>query len=195
MNRFWPLGEPIIKFDTLPLLLASPFVEHEAEPSLGRSEPVVSRNSLRFCYSNRYAPLERLRCKSVGHVRQAGPNASIGALDRFWPPGRGLASLAHMQLLAPAHPAYNARVDRLDAIRLLQALVAAGANTRAPMASAWVDEIAVRDIELHGTALASAIAYAEGQTLARPRPNKRRLDLPHSPGSARRQGKCDLNCA
>ena len=58
---------------------------------------------------------------------------------------------------------YNARVDRLDAIRLLQALVAAGANTRAPMASAWVDEIAVRDMKLHGTGLASAIAYAEGQ--------------------------------
>ena len=62
-----------------------------------------------------------------------------------------------------AHPAYNARVDRLDAIRLLQALVAAGANTHAPMASAWVDEIAVRNMALHGTALASAIAYAEAQ--------------------------------
>jgi hypothetical protein len=68
-----------------------------------------------------------------------------------------------MQLLAPAHPFYNARVDRLDAIRLLQALVAAGQKPRAPMASAWVSEIAVRDMELHGTALASAIAYAEGQ--------------------------------
>ena len=56
--------------------------------------------------------------------------------------------------------AYNARVDRLDAIRLLQALVAAGANTRAPMDSAWADEI---DMELHGTGLASAIAYAEGE--------------------------------
>jgi hypothetical protein len=31
------------------------------------------------------------------------------------------------------------------------------------MASDWVDKIAVRDMELHGTALASAIAYAEGQ--------------------------------
>src|SRR5215472_15278930 len=82
MNRFWPLGEPIIKFDTLPLLLASPFVEHEAEPLLGRPEPVVSRNSLRFCYSNRYAPLDRLRCKSVGHVRQAGPNALRVAIGR-----------------------------------------------------------------------------------------------------------------
>jgi hypothetical protein len=51
----------------------------------------------------------------------------------------------------------------LDAIRLLKALVAAGAKPRAPMTSAWVDEIAVRDMELHGTALASAIAYAEGE--------------------------------
>jgi len=58
---------------------------------------------------------------------------------------------------------YSARVDRLDAIRLLQALVAAGANTRAPMDSAWVDEIAVRDMALHGAQLAAAIAYAEGE--------------------------------
>jgi len=37
MNRFWPLGEPTTKIDTLPLLLASPFVEHEAESLLGLS--------------------------------------------------------------------------------------------------------------------------------------------------------------
>ena len=59
--------------------------------------------------------------------------------------------------------AYSARVDRLNAIRLLQALVAAGANTRAPMDNAWVDKIAVRDVSLHGTELASAIAYAEAE--------------------------------
>ena len=58
---------------------------------------------------------------------------------------------------------YNAWVDRFDAIRLLRALVAAGAKPRAPMASAWIDEIAVRDVSLHGTQLASALAYAEGQ--------------------------------
>jgi hypothetical protein len=58
---------------------------------------------------------------------------------------------------------YNACVDRFDAIRLLKALVAAGATPRAPMASAWIDEIAVRDVSLHGTQLASALAYAEGQ--------------------------------
>ena len=58
---------------------------------------------------------------------------------------------------------YNARVDRLDAMRLLKALVAAGAKPRAPMDSAWIDEIAVRDVSLHGTQLASALAYAEGE--------------------------------
>ena len=31
------------------------------------------------------------------------------------------------------------------------------------MASDWVDKIAVRDLELHGLGLASAIGYAEGQ--------------------------------
>ena len=59
--------------------------------------------------------------------------------------------------------AYNAGVDRLDAIRLLKALVAAGAKPSAPMDRAWVDKIAVRDVSLHGTELASALAYAEGQ--------------------------------
>jgi len=76
---------------------------------------------------------------------------------------RGIHFEALEEILLAARTAYNVRVDRLDAIRLLQALVAAGANTRAPMDSAWVDEIAVRDMELHGTGLAAAIAYAEGQ--------------------------------
>src|SRR5215471_19389102 len=85
----------------------------------------------------------------------------------FGPPGVGVAPSSRKFLqLPPAHrykSAYNALVDRLDAIRFLQALVAAGANSRTPMASAWVDKIAVRDMALHGTALATAIAYAEGQ--------------------------------
>src|SRR5215469_17513300 len=59
--------------------------------------------------------------------------------------------------------AYNARMDRLDAIRLLKALVAAGAKPRVPMDSAWMDKIALRDVSLHGTQLASALAYAEGE--------------------------------
>jgi hypothetical protein len=45
----------------------------------------------------------------------------------------------------------------------MKALVAAGANTRAPMDSAWVEKIAVRDMWLHGMQLASAIACAEGE--------------------------------
>jgi hypothetical protein len=40
------------------------------------------------------------------------------------------------------------------------------------MDSAWVDKIAVRDMALHGTALASALAYAEaeGWLIDSPRP-------------------------
>ena len=52
----------------------------------------------------------------------------------------------------------------MNAIRLLQALVAAGANSRTPMASNWVHDMAARDMSLEGTALASAIAYAEGES-------------------------------
>jgi hypothetical protein len=53
-------------------------------------------------------------------------------------------------------------VDRANAIRLLKALVAAGANSKTLMAGAWVDDIALK-AALRGTALASALAYAEGQ--------------------------------
>jgi hypothetical protein len=91
----------------------------------------------------------------------------VPSLGNFGPPGGGRAG--DHQVIAPGAAApsmrrtgYNARVDRFDAIRLLKALVA-GAKPRTPMASAWVDEIAVRDVSLHGTQLASAIAYAEGQ--------------------------------
>jgi hypothetical protein len=52
-------------------------------------------------------------------------------------------------------------VNHLNAIRLLQALVAAGASRRAPMASDWVHEIALRNLSLQVTDLASAIACAE----------------------------------
>ena len=69
-------------------------------------------------------------------------------------------------MLTRQESVYNPWVDRLNAIRLLQALVAAGANTRAPMDSAWVHNIAVRDVSLEGTAPASAIAYAEAEWLA-----------------------------
>jgi len=52
-------------------------------------------------------------------------------------------------------------VDHLNAIRLLKALVAAGASSRAPMDSDWVHNIAVRDMSLQGAELASPIACAE----------------------------------
>ena len=50
----------------------------------------------------------------------------------------------------------------MNAIRLLQALVAAGAKLGVPMADTWVHDIALRDMSLQGTNLASALAYAEG---------------------------------
>ena len=54
-------------------------------------------------------------------------------------------------------------MDRLNAIRLLEALIAAGAKLRAPMATTWVHAIALSDLSLQSTNLASALAYAEGE--------------------------------
>ena len=84
------------------------------------------------------------------------------ARGEFWGPPPSIPKLKEFlpELLTST---YNARVDRLDAIRLLQALVAGGANSRTPIARDWVDKIAVRDMWLHGMQLASAIAYAEGE--------------------------------
>ena len=53
-------------------------------------------------------------------------------------------------------------MDRANAIRLLKALIAAGANHDTLMAGAWVCRIALK-VSLQGTALASALAYAEAQ--------------------------------
>jgi hypothetical protein len=53
-------------------------------------------------------------------------------------------------------------VDRLNAIRLLQALVAAGAKSDAPMANAWISKIAL-EIGLKGEEFHSALVYAGGQ--------------------------------
>jgi hypothetical protein len=50
-------------------------------------------------------------------------------------------------------------MDRLNAIRLLQALVAAGANSDASMANAWITKVAL-EIGLKGGEFHSAIAYA-----------------------------------
>ena len=50
-------------------------------------------------------------------------------------------------------------MDRADAIRLLGALVAAGMNTRAPRANAWIEKKALQ-IGLEGKQFVSALAYA-----------------------------------
>jgi hypothetical protein len=65
----------------------------------------------------------------------------------------------------------------LNAIRLLKALVAAGANCRAPMDSAWVHKIAMRDMSLQGTELASALAHAEGEGWLADSPRKGWISL------------------
>lgn len=58
---------------------------------------------------------------------------------------------------------YNGRVDRANAIRLLKALITAGANSNVLMANTWVDDIAQREVSLRRTELPSALAYAAGQ--------------------------------
>jgi hypothetical protein len=56
-------------------------------------------------------------------------------------------------------PIYNFQMDRSDAIRLLTALVAAGMNTHAPRANAWIEKKAL-EIGLEGHQFVSALAYA-----------------------------------
>jgi hypothetical protein len=95
-------------------------------------------------------------------------DGEVGERQILAPRGGLSAPRLDARLARAAGPAlrrigYNARVDRFDAMRLLKALVAAGAKPRTPMDRAWVDKIAVRDVSLHGTELASALAYAEGQ--------------------------------
>jgi hypothetical protein len=58
--------------------------------------------------------------------------------------------------------AYNEQVDRLNAIRLLRALVTAGANSKTPMADPWIKKVAL-EIGLQEGALYSALAYAGTQ--------------------------------
>ena len=53
-------------------------------------------------------------------------------------------------------------MDRLNAIRLLQALVAAGANFKTPMADPWIKKVAF-EIGLKDGELVSALAYAGTQ--------------------------------
>jgi hypothetical protein len=61
-------------------------------------------------------------------------------------------------------------MDRADAIRLLRALVAAGMDTRAARANAWI-EMKAFEIGLEGNQFVSALAYAgnEGWLVDAPR--------------------------
>jgi hypothetical protein len=52
--------------------------------------------------------------------------------------------------------------DRANAIRLLKALVARGANSKEPMANAWITQVAL-EIGLAGDEFDSALDYATDQ--------------------------------
>jgi len=50
-------------------------------------------------------------------------------------------------------------MDRTDAIRLLEALVAAGMNSRRPRANVWIEKKAL-EVGLEGSQFVTALAYA-----------------------------------
>ena len=54
---------------------------------------------------------------------------------------------------------FDSEMDRADAIRLLQALTAAGMDIRAPRANVWIEKKAL-EIGLEGGQLVGALAYA-----------------------------------
>jgi hypothetical protein len=72
---------------------------------------------------------------------------------------KGMEGLEELRLKSLV---YNEWVDRLNAIRLLQALVAAGANFKTPMADPWIQKVAL-EIGLQDGELYSALAYAGTQ--------------------------------
>jgi hypothetical protein len=106
----------------------------------------------------------------IGHRPAANLDDGIGRRKGEFP-GPLVTAPRHRDHLGPLKRnkgkrlalAYNGRVDRANAIRLLKALVAAGANSNTLRANAWVDDIAHREASLRGTELSSALAYAEGQ--------------------------------
>jgi hypothetical protein len=57
------------------------------------------------------------------------------------------------------NPGFDTDMDRADAIRLLQALAAAGMDTRAPRTNVWIEKRAL-EIGLEGGQFVSALAYA-----------------------------------
>jgi hypothetical protein len=74
--------------------------------------------------------------------------------------GHPLDSWVSKEFLAQRLMRQESALNHLNAIRLLKALVAAGASRRAPMDSDWVHEIALRNLSSQVTDLASAIACA-----------------------------------
>ena len=62
-------------------------------------------------------------------------------------------------------------MDRTDAIRLLRALAAAGMNTRAAKANAWIQKKG-SEIGLEGSQFVSALAYAGNEAWLADAPRK-----------------------
>jgi hypothetical protein len=67
-------------------------------------------------------------------------------------------------------------MDRENAIRLLEALMAAGKDSSAPMAKAWIKKKAW-EIGLEGQELASALAYAGNEGWLADGPREGRISL------------------
>ena len=67
-------------------------------------------------------------------------------------------------------------MDRADAIRLLRALAAAGMNTRAPKANAWIQKKAL-EIGLEESQFVSALAYAGNEGWLADAPRSGRICL------------------
>jgi hypothetical protein len=67
-------------------------------------------------------------------------------------------------------------MDRSDAIRLLEVLVAAGMDTRAPRANAWIEKKALQ-IGLEGNQFVSALAYAGNECWLADAPRKGWISL------------------
>lgn len=76
-------------------------------------------------------------------------------------------------------------MDRAEAIRLLRALAAAGMNTRAPKANAWIQKEAL-EIGLEGRQFASALAYAGNEGWLADAPRRDRTCLTRAGEAARR---------
>jgi hypothetical protein len=73
-----------------------------------------------------------------------------------------LACVACARFQLPHNEKMTGQNDHANAIKLLKALVARGANSKEPMANAWITHVAL-EIGLAGDELHSAVAYAVTQ--------------------------------